>query len=124
MRYRPFGKTDLEISELVYGAGAVGGLLIREDDETRRKAIHRALVGGVNWIDTAPSYGSGASEAALGWLLEEVDERPHVSTKVGIDTASGDISGQVERSLAESLSRLRTQQVELLQLQYQTVLSA
>jgi L-galactose dehydrogenase/L-glyceraldehyde 3-phosphate reductase len=116
MRYRPFGNTDLEISELVYGAGAVGGLLIREDDETRREAIRRALVGGVNWIDTAPSYGSGASETALGWLLEEVDERPHVSTKVGIDPAAGDISGQVERSLAESLARLRTERVELLQL--------
>ena len=101
MRYRPFGKTDLEISELVYGAGAVGGLLIRAEDEARREAIRRALAGGVNWIDTAPSYGNGASETALGWLLDEVDERPHVSTKVGIDPASGDISGQVERSLAE-----------------------
>ena len=116
MRYRPLGETGLRISELVYGAGAVGGLLIREDDETCREALRRALGGGVNWIDTAPSYGNGASETALGWLLEEVERRPHVSTKVRIDPAAGDFAGQVERSLHESLTRLRLQSVELLQL--------
>ncbi len=116
MRYRPFGRTPLRISELVYGAGAVGGLLIREPDDTKREALRRALAGGVNWIDTAPAYGNGASESALGWLLEEVESRPHVSTKVGIDPAAGDFPGQVERSLHESLKRLRSDSVDLLQL--------
>jgi D-threo-aldose 1-dehydrogenase len=116
VRYRSFGKTGLRISELVYGAGMVGGLLIRADDDTKREAIRRAVAGGVNWIDTAPAYGDGASESALGWLLDELDPRPHVSTKVGIDTRAGDIAGQVERSLHESLMRLRTERVDLLQL--------
>jgi D-threo-aldose 1-dehydrogenase len=100
----------------VYGAGAVGGLLIRADDDVKRAALRRAIAGGVNWIDTAPSYGNGASESALGWLLGELDEKPHVSTKVRIDPAVGDVRGQVERSLHESLTRLRRERVDLLQL--------
>lgn len=116
MRYRRFGRTDLEISELVFGAGMVGGLLIRADDEMKREGIRRALAGGINWIDTAPAYGNGASESALGWLLREVDREVHLSTKVGIDPKRGDIVGQIERSLHESLTRLQRERVDLLQL--------
>jgi aryl-alcohol dehydrogenase-like predicted oxidoreductase len=116
VRYRAFGSTDLEISGLVFGAGVVGGLLIRADDDTKLEAIRRALAGGINWIDTAPAYGDGASESALGWLLREVDRDVHLSTKVGIDPARGDIPGQIERSLHESLTRLQRERVDLLQL--------
>ena len=49
------------MSEIVFGAGAVGGLLINADDATRRAALWLALDRGVNWIDTAPSYGDGKS---------------------------------------------------------------
>ena len=63
MRYRPFGRTGLQVSELVFGGGWVGGILIHQDDATKRAAIERALEAGINWIDTAPSYGDGKSEA-------------------------------------------------------------
>lgn len=117
MRYRPFGETGLEISELVFGGGAVGGILIRADDDTRREAIRRALAGGINWIDTAPSYGDGRSEEAIGWLLREMDASPHVSTKFHLDLRSGEaIASQIERSLHESLERLGRERVDLLQL--------
>jgi len=117
MKYRDFGQTGLRVSELVFGGGAVGGLLINQDDETKRAAIRRALDAGINWIDTAPSYGQGKSEEALGWLLEEIDDEPYISTKVRIDTRDlTDIYGQVERSLADSLGRLRKNKVTLLQL--------
>lgn len=117
MKYRPFGTTGIEISELVFGGGAVGGLLINQDDDTRRRAVRAALDAGINWFDTAPSYGNGKSEEALGWLLDEVDESPHVSTKVRIDTSDlSDVTGQVESSLAGSLARLRRDKVTLLQL--------
>jgi aryl-alcohol dehydrogenase-like predicted oxidoreductase len=117
MRYREFGNTGLQVSELVFGGGAVGGLLINQDDDTKRKAIATALDGGINWIDTAPSYGQGKSETALGWLLKEVEQQPYVSTKFRIDTSDlFDISGQVERSLHESLERLQLNKVTLLQL--------
>ena len=54
MRYRTLGKTGLDVSEIIFGGGAVGGLLIRADDDTRRQALARAVEEGVNWIDTAP----------------------------------------------------------------------
>lgn len=112
MNYRPLGNTGLTISELVFGGGMVGGLLIDQDDATKRAAVDRALAAGINWIDTAPLYGQGRSEEALGWLLADIPEPPNVSTKVSIDTGNlGDIAGQVERSLGESLVRLRRDSV-------------
>jgi L-galactose dehydrogenase/L-glyceraldehyde 3-phosphate reductase len=117
MKYRNFGSTGLTISEVVFGAGAVGGMLIRSEQETMRAGVRRALDGGINWIDTAPSYGDGQSEQNLGWLLSEIDDDPHVSTKLTIDLDDGgDIPGQVERSLHQSLERLRRDGVDLLQL--------
>ena len=114
MNYRAFGKTGLKVSEVVFGGGYVGGLLINADDETRRRAIRMALDGGVNWIDTAPMYGDGRSEEALGWLLAEIDERPMVSTKVHLDcTRLDDIAGQVEAGLAGSLKRLGRDSVDV-----------
>lgn len=117
MRYRPFGRTGLQVSELVFGGGWVGGILIHQDDATKKAAIERALNAGINWIDTAPSYGDGESERALGWLLQDVADRPYLSTKVRLDLSRlDDIAGQVRRSTEESLSRLRCDSVELLQL--------
>ena len=117
MKYRPFGKTGIRISELVFGAGAVGGILINPDDDTKRAAVRKALAGGVNWIDTAASYGNGKSEQSLGWLLKEVSSQPYLSTKFRVDPAlSEDISGQIERSFHESLTRLQRKSVDLLQL--------
>lgn len=117
MKRRRLGRTGLEISELVFGGGWVGGILIDAEPEVKRQAIRRALDGGINWIDTAPSYGDGASEEALGWLLEEIDETPFLSTKVRPPhDRVADIAGEIERSFEASLKRLRRQNVTLLQL--------
>jgi aryl-alcohol dehydrogenase-like predicted oxidoreductase len=117
MKTRPFGRTGLEVSEIVFGGGAVGGLLIDQDDDTKHRALERALSAGVNWIDTAPSYGQGRSEAALGELLPSLPYEPHVSTKFSIDTRdASDPAGQIEASLEQSLARLRRDSVTLLQL--------
>ncbi len=117
MKLRRFGRTGIDLSELVVGGGFVGGILIHADDDTRREAIRRALEGGINWIDTAPSYGQGRSETALGWLLGELDEQPCLSTKVALDPAKlDDIPGHIETSLEQSLTRLRRDSVDLLQL--------
>lgn len=119
MKKRILGRTGLEVSELIFGGGWVGGILINADDDTRRKAISRALQAGINWIDTAPSYGQGRSEEALGWLLKEVEQNsklttPYLSTKVSIDTDNmDDIAGQVQRSIEGSLTRLNRDSVDL-----------
>ncbi|HEX5078340.1 MAG TPA: aldo/keto reductase [Geminicoccaceae bacterium] len=116
MRYRAFGRTGVQVSELVFGGGFVGGILIHADDDTKLRALRRGLDGGMNWIDTAPSYGDGKSEEALGWLLQEVDSKPHLSTKVGLDLSRADLPGQIEASLEQSLRRLRRDSVDLFQL--------
>ena len=117
MRYRPFGRTGLQVSELVFGGGWVGGLLIHQDDETKLKAVRRALDAGINWIDTAPSYGDGRSEEALGWLLKEVERQPYVSTKVRLELDRlDDLTGQITASMEASLQRLRRDSVDLFQL--------
>lgn len=117
MRTRRFGRTGLQVSELAFGGGNVGGLLIRADDDTRRRALARAFEAGINWIDTAPRYGEGRSEEALGWLLAEFEERPYLSTKVHLDPARlDDIPGEIERSVHASLKRLRRDAVDLLHL--------
>lgn len=117
MNKRKFGRTGIEVSEIVFGGGWVGGILIDKDDDTRRAALRRAMEAGINWVDTAPSYGDGKSEEALGWLLQEIDDEPHVSTKVLLDLKRlDDIAGQVEASFATSLDRLRRDSVDLLYL--------
>jgi D-threo-aldose 1-dehydrogenase len=117
MKYRKLGSTGLEISEVIFGGGAVGGILINADDDTRRKAIRMALGAGINWIDTAASYGNGASESAIGWLMKELPEsdRPYISTKTAFDRATGDFVGQAERALTASLERLQMGSIDLYQ---------
>jgi D-threo-aldose 1-dehydrogenase len=120
MRDRTFGRTGLQVSELVFGGGWVGGVLIHQDDATKLKTLQRAMSAGINWIDTAAAYGKGQSEQALGWLLKEIDTTPYISTKVGLDTEQlDDIPGQVERSIHESLKRLNRESVDLLLLHNQ-----
>ncbi len=117
MRTRRFGRTGLRVSELVFGGGYVGGILVNADDETKLAAVRRALEAGINWIDTAPAYGQGKSEQALGWILREVEQEPYLSTKVMIDPARlDDIAGQVEESVTASLARLDRDRIDLLQL--------
>ena len=79
VKHRTFGRSGIKVSEIIFGAGAVGGIVIHKDDATKREAIRRALAGGINWIDTAAQYGNGKSEEALGWLLPEAGERRPIS---------------------------------------------
>ena len=117
MKHRTFGRTGIEVSEVIFGAGAVGGILIHKDDATKREAIRRALAGGINWIDTAAQYGNGKSEEALGWLLPEARAKPYLSTKFGLDVTNlDDIPKQIEERLTASLARLKRSSADLLQL--------
>jgi aryl-alcohol dehydrogenase-like predicted oxidoreductase len=117
MKHRTFGRSGLKVSEVVFGGGAVGGILIHQDDATKREAIRRALAGGINWIDTAAQYGQGKSEEALGWLLPESGATPYLSTKVNLDVGDGtDIPAQIEERFMASLARLKRSSVDLLQL--------
>ena len=121
MKQASLGRTGLQISELVFGGGFVGGILLHASDVVRRDAIQLAIQAGINWIDTAASYGNGQSEEVVGWLLSELPdkERPQVSTKFRVDPNGDDYTGQIRRSLDQSLRRLQMTSVPLVQLHNQ-----
>ena len=58
MEYRPFGNTGLMASEVGFGCGRTGGLLLGDDEDAKRTAVRKALDGGINWFDTAEAYGT------------------------------------------------------------------
>lgn len=117
MKQRIFGRSGIQVSEVIFGAGAVGGILVYKDDATKREALRRAFAGGINWVDTAAQYGNGKSEESLGWLLPESDAQPYLSTKFGLDVENlNDIPAQIEQRFRESLARLKRTSVDLLQL--------
>ena len=120
MRKSFLGRTGLEISEIAFGAGDTGGLLIRGDETACVTTLTRAVKAGINWIDTAAIYGNGASEEAIGRYIGAVSPRPQISTKVRIEYGDlADLRGAIERNLTESLVRLRTERVALFQLHNQ-----
>ena len=117
MKHRTFGRTGIKVSEVVFGAGSVGGIVIYKDDATKREAIRRAFTGGINWVDTAAQYGNGKSEEALSWLLPESGATPYLSTKFSLDVENlKDIPAQIEERFMGSLARLKRSSVDLLQL--------
>ena len=131
MEYRELGRTGLRVSEVSFGAWAVGGGFEiggsgigygATDDDTSKAAIHRALELGVNLIDTADAYGAGHSEELIGEVLDGRWKECFVATKVGNerrDPLPGRknfgrdyIIGACERSL----KRLRKDVIDLYQL--------
>src|SRR5262245_13297753 len=119
MRYCHLGKTGIAVSRLAFGAGPVSTLLVGTDRYRQLEVIEYAIAHGINWFDTAATYGGGSSETNLGLTLEDLDAKAkvHVATKVRLMPDDlGDIRGAVRRSLDASLKRLRLPRVPLLQL--------
>ena len=117
MEYRTLGRTGLKVSALGFGCGDVGGLIVRGTPAERERAVARALELGINYFDTASSYGKGLSEQHLGQTLRALRADVHVGTKVRVAPEDiGDIAGAIGRSLDASLGRLGMERVDLLQL--------
>lgn len=90
MKYRRFGNTNLNVSEIGFGSWAIGGdAMIGQtaigwgpaDDATSKEAIHAALDAGINFFDTADIYGLGHSESILGETLH--NNNVIIATKAG-----------------------------------------
>ncbi|HEY93694.1 MAG TPA: aldo/keto reductase [Dehalococcoidia bacterium] len=117
MEYRTLGKTGLRVSEIGFGCGNVGGLMVRGTEQEQLEAVELALQLGINYFDTAPAYGNGQSETNLGRVLKQIKEDVFVATKVQIGVEdSQDIEGCVRRSLGTSLDRLGRDYVDVFQL--------
>jgi aryl-alcohol dehydrogenase-like predicted oxidoreductase len=122
MEQRALGRTGLRVSRLGYGAGAVGGLMVRGTSAEQTRAIAHALDVGITYFDTAPGYGDGRSEENLGRALGELAAwgRVVVGTKVrlGADDLADPLPA-IRRSCEASLRRLGHDTVDLLQLHNQ-----
>ena len=117
MEYRPLGNTGLNVSEIGFGCGNVGGLMIRGEHSDQVRAVARAMELGINYFDTASSYGNGQSETNLGRVLKELAADVYVGTKFRVTTHQpGQIKGNVIASVEESLGRLQREQVDLIQM--------
>lgn len=124
MRYKEFGSTGLKISEISLGTWGLGGKDMGPVDEKDAISATCAMIdNGVNLIDTAPTYGRGASEEILGKALKGYRDRVMLLTKCGIRWEEGpkdfskgairDSSAQsIRRQIEESLSRLQTDHID------------
>jgi len=81
MNYRPLGKTGMDVSEIGFGAWAIGGGWGPQDERASLDALHRAIDLGVNFIDTAAGYGNGKSEKLIAQVLADRSEEVFVATK-------------------------------------------
>lgn len=85
MHYRQLGRTGIEVSEIGFGAWAIGGDAWGEvDDATSLRALERALELGVNFIDTADVYGDGRSERLVGQAVRGKRDRVILASKGGL----------------------------------------
>ncbi len=119
MQYRPLGTTGIRISAVSFGAGPVPELLTRADAADRQVATLRAaLDAGINWFDTAPTYGAGQSESSLGGGLAQLASKDvYVATKVRLPVEELSHAQRfILASIDASLRRLKRPQVTLLQL--------
>src|SRR5258706_9808218 len=120
MEYRTLGRTGLKVSALGFGCGDVGGLMVRGTPAERERGVARALEHGINYLDTAASYGSGEAEKNLGQVLRALKPTAPtaiVGTKWRLVAADlADVAGAVARSVETSLGRLGLERVDLLHL--------
>jgi L-galactose dehydrogenase/L-glyceraldehyde 3-phosphate reductase len=118
VEYATLGSTGLRISRLSFGAGPVSAVMVDADERRQQALVRRVLEAGINWIDTAATYGDGRSELALGASLAALGaaSEVHVATKVRLfDKDFANISAAVRASVAASLQRLRVPTITLLQ---------
>jgi len=107
----------LKVSALAFGCGDVGGLMVRGTPAERERGVARALEHGINYLDTAPAYGSGESEKNLGQVLRALKPAAIVGTKWRLVAADlADVPAAVARSVETSLGRLGLERVDLLHL--------
>jgi aryl-alcohol dehydrogenase-like predicted oxidoreductase len=117
MEYRTLGRTGLKVSALAFGCGDVGGLMVRGEPVDRERAIARAVELGINYLDTAPSYGSGESEKNLGAVLRALRPPVIVGTKCRLSAADmADVPGAITRSVETSLGLLGRGRLDLFHL--------
>ncbi|OHB70303.1 MAG: hypothetical protein A2W23_03940 [Planctomycetes bacterium RBG_16_43_13] len=128
MRYRTFGRTGLKISEIGFGAWAIGGVTKggksygSTDDKKSAEAIKKALDLGCNFFDTADIYGRGHSEELVGRALQGIRKDVVIASKVGFDfynntPAKPNFTPEyIKKAIEKSLQRLGTDYIDIYQI--------
>jgi aryl-alcohol dehydrogenase-like predicted oxidoreductase len=129
MKYRTLGSTDIAVSEVGFGVWTVStGWWGEVDDERSVRLLREARERGINYFDTADTYGSGKGETLLADAFGHVRDEVVISTKIGYDFYNHTARrGQQERpqdwseefirfALEQSLKRLDTEYIDFLQL--------
>ena len=120
MKYRELGRTGWRVSEISFGAWAIGGAWGNVDDKESLAALHAALDGGVNFFDTADVYGDGHSERLMAKLKKERKGKFYITTKAGRrlpkQTPEGYSRENLTAWIERSLRNLETDTIDLLQL--------
>lgn len=120
MDYRTFGKTGWHVSEVGFGAWAIGADWGRVSEADALDALRTALKAGVNFIDTADVYGDGRSERLIAQVLKEFPERIYVATKAGRrlnpHVAEGFTRQNLTSFIERNLTNLDVETLDLVQL--------
>lgn len=115
--YRRLGQTELRVSLLGFGSSPLGDVFGPTDPLESARAVHYAIEHGINFFDVSPYYGSTLAEQRLGNALRGVRDHVVLATKVGrYGINDFDFSAKrIIASIDESLKRLKTDHVDLLQ---------
>jgi aryl-alcohol dehydrogenase-like predicted oxidoreductase len=123
MHYRALGRTGWKVSEISFGAWAIGGSWGQVSDEDSMAALHKAIDCGVNFIDTADVYGAGRSERLIARLKKERKDNKEeiiVATKAGRRLPRQTVEGYSRENLSawidDSLRNLSAERLDLVQL--------
>lgn len=128
MKTRRLGKTELELTTVGLGTWAIGGSWEYgwgpQDEKDSIATVIAAIEEGINWIDTAPIYGCGDSEKAVGKALKELGERPIIATKCGLvwnerrEKINRLEAGSIKAECEASLKRLGVEVIDLYQMHW------
>lgn len=120
MHYRQLGRTQWKVSDISFGAWAIGGSWGNVSDDESLAALNQAIDSGVNFIDTADVYGDGRSERLIAQLKKSRKDEIVVATKAGRRLPRQTVEGYNRQNLTkwieDSLRNLSTDCLDLLQL--------
>ncbi len=120
MNYRTLGRTGWKVSEVSFGAWAIGGAWGETSDEESLAALNQAIDSGINFIDTADVYGMGRSHRLIAQLKKSRKEEIVVATKVGRRLPKQTVEGYCRENITswveDNLRDLETASLDLVQL--------
>jgi len=125
MKYRRLGKTNIIVSEIGFGGWGIGGITPGPtsygptDDTVSLNTLKRALEKGITLYDTSNIYGAGHSENLIGRAFKSKRDEVVIATKAGLtdyENPPNFSPSSIRKSLEESLIRLQTDYVDILQL--------